>query len=46
MKNSLTDIVTILLGLFVPLKFLKFDICNLNFVESYCICPTEAQCMI
>jgi hypothetical protein len=40
MKNSLTDILTILL---VPMKFLKVDVRNLNFVDSYCICPTEAQ---
>jgi len=43
MKNSLTDIATILLGLFVPMKFLKVDVCTLNLVESYCICPTKAQ---
>jgi len=39
MKNSLTDVVTIL---FVPMKFLNVDVCALKFVESYCICQTKA----
>ena len=34
---------TIFLCLFVPIKFLKVDVCTWNFVESYCICPTKAQ---